>query len=287
MQIMKWRFFRAETKNKNNEIFDLSYKILAYKKMHGHDERTNRGSIEAIVDGFNHVVPNFSFDASAGEYQFSNLDPSLKLPLLDSKDFLEENRLSSTGDYVHVENSPSLTIFLLINTMIGSGILNQPFVFRQAGVLGGIVGYILASAMTWLGLNLLTASGLKVKIYEYGALTKFALGRKGEILIDISIIIGCFGSLLGYILVVGSTLSALLGTWGCESEACGIYLTTIISVTLFVTPICLLRHFGHLAFLSIFSVFAIVCVLLLVIIGGPILANPGKIVVFDALGTVN
>eukprot|EP01036_Dinobryon_divergens_P056408 gene56408-75317_t len=31
-------------------------------------------------------------------------------------------------------NSKAVTIFLILNTMIGSGILNQPQVFQQAGV---------------------------------------------------------------------------------------------------------------------------------------------------------
>jgi solute carrier family 38 (sodium-coupled neutral amino acid transporter), member 11 len=174
-----------------------------------------------------------------------------------------------------------------MNPYLGSGILNQPFVFYDSGVLGGVVGYILASSMTWLGINILTAAGLKSHLYEYGTLTKYALGRKGEILIDVSIIIGCFGALLGYILVVGSTISGLLGSWGCESDACGMYLTTIICVTLFVLPVCLFRHFGHLAWLSLFSVFAIACVLFLVIIGGPLLASSGSVRVFNAIGTIN
>eukprot|EP01036_Dinobryon_divergens_P044402 gene44402-59253_t len=33
------------------------------------------------------------------------------------------------------QNSAALTTFLLLNTMIGSGILNQPFVFENSGML--------------------------------------------------------------------------------------------------------------------------------------------------------
>ena len=140
--------------------------------------------------------------------------------------------------------------------MIGSGILNQPHVFKTAGFMGGVFGYVIASSFTWLGLNLLTASGVKTGHYEYGSLCKHVLGRTGEIVIDCSIIISCFGAILGYILVVGSTISQLLESWGCQNEACGFYLSTIMSVALFVAPVCMLRHFGHLAWLSLFSIFA-------------------------------
>lgn len=207
-------------------------------------------------------------------------------PLLDGK--IEYQDLSEHHDenILQVFNSKALTIFLLINTMIGSGILNQPFVFKRAGVFGGILGYILASVMTWLGLNLLTAAGVKTNIPEYGRLAKYALGAKGEIAIDVSIIVGCFGSLLGYILVVGSTLSQLLISWGCNSIACDLYFTTLLAVGIFVLPICLFRHFGHLAFLSLFSVFTIVMVLGLVIIGGPLQQVPGTVLLFDGTGFV-
>ena len=40
-----------------------------------------------------------------------------------------------------------------------------------------------------------------------------------------------------------------------------------------MTPLCLQRHFGHLAFVSVFSICAIILVLALVVIGGPIVGQ--------------
>eukprot|EP01035_Chromulina_nebulosa_P017271 gene17271-22805_t len=256
-----------------------------------HDDSDTHSSIQVNAiswaeSTFNKIVPKESFDGSSNASNYTILNNTdLDSPLVHGYLTKSDDDIDKSAN-VTVENSPALTIFLLINTMIGSGILNQPYVFYQSGIFGGVIGYILASSMTWLGLNLLTAAGVKAKIYEYGNLTKFALGRKGEILIDISIIVGCFGALLGYILVVGSTLSELLNSWGCNNNFCGLYLTTIISVSAFVTPICLLRHFGHLALLSLFSVFAILCVLFLVLIGGPILSRNGSVQYFNISGTV-
>jgi sodium-coupled neutral amino acid transporter 11 len=184
-----------------------------------------------------------------------------------------------SASHVHPQNSPYLTTFLLINTMIGSGILNQPYVFSQAGILGGIIGFIIASTSTWLGLVLMTAAGVHANVLEYGGLAKFAFGKFGENLIDYCIVINAFGSQLGYILIVGDTLSELLRSWGCSTEGCGYISTTIWAVGIFVTPICLFRHFGHLAYLSIFSILTIVLVLCLVIIGGPLEYEPGSGVV--------
>jgi len=51
---------------------------------------------------------------------------------------------------------------------------------------------------------------------------------------------------------------------------CTDMVTTIISVSVFITPVCMYRHFGHLAILSLFSIATIVAVLGLVFIAGPI-----------------
>jgi hypothetical protein len=41
-------------------------------------------------------------------------------------------------DFENPSNSKALTTFLLLNTMIGSGILNQPYVFYESGFVGGV-----------------------------------------------------------------------------------------------------------------------------------------------------
>lgn len=182
------------------------------------------------------------------------------------------SRLSNTSSFsaINVRNSAKLTTFLLLNTMIGSGILNQPYVFKKSGIIGGLLGFFIASIATWTGLLCLTAAGIHEDVLEYSGLARKAFDKHGERLVDVSIIVLTFGSQLGYILIVGTTLSDLLSSWGCDSVVCGDFFTTIISVGIFVTPVCLFRHFGHLAYLSLFSIGAIVAVLLLVLIAGPI-----------------
>ena len=140
------------------------------------------------------------------------------------------------------------------------------------------MGFFCASIGTWLGLLCLTAAGVEANVLEYSGLAKFAFQENGERLVDVAIIVLTFGAQLGYILVVGeinrskilllllnsffgkylgTTLSSLLSSWGCESVICDYFFTTIVSVALFVMPVCMFRHFGHLAYLSLFSIAAI------------------------------
>lgn len=190
--------------------------------------------------------------------------------IADRSDRQSRLSFSSSFSALHPTNSAYLTAFLLLNTMIGSGILNQPYVFKESGLLGGILGFTIAAIGTWTGLLCLTAAGIKENVLEYSSLANRAFDKNGELLVDIAIIVLTFGSQLGYILVVGTTLSDLLGSWGCDSVVCNDFFATIVSVSVFVTPVCMFRHFGHLAWLSLFSIAAIVAVLMLVLIAGPI-----------------
>lgn len=183
-------------------------------------------------------------------------------------------------------NNAYLSTFLLLNAMIGSGILNQPYVFMKSGILGAFLAFILAAVLTWTGLVLLTKCAMRKNYLEYSGLAGKIMGKRGELLVDSSILIQCLGSLMGYILVVGLTISDLLESWGCGSMICNTLPVTVGCVAFFVTPFCLFRHFGHFAWISIFSIIAIIAVLLLVVIGGPLKQVGGTVDLFNLTGTL-
>jgi sodium-coupled neutral amino acid transporter 11 len=179
------------------------------------------------------------------------------------------SRISSKYHPKQPTNSPTVTIFLLLNTMLGSGILNQPAVFRDSGIIGGIVGYIIASIACWYGLVVLTSAGVHVNVLEFSGLANKAFGKLGESIVDVSIVVLCFGGQLGYIIIVGATSADLLRSWGCPGNVCSDIAVTLASVALFVTPMCFFRHFGHMGILSLISIAATVGVGILVWACGP------------------
>ena len=187
-------------------------------------------------------------------------------------------------------NSSVLTVFLLVNSMIGSGILNQPYVFMESGLLGGIFGFILGIIGTWSGLVLLTEAGILCNVFDYAKLSSIALNKLGEILVDYSIIFLAVGCQLGYLIVIGETSTQFIRTWGCTNDLiCNQFNITLIEVIFFVTPLCLFRKFGHLAFISIISIVAIALCLFLVVIGGPIVTQhqtKSPIILFNLQGSI-
>lgn len=229
-----------------------------------------------------------------GEDTSDAIEPE-KMLIVDVKDRNDRNsRLSFSSNLSAFQDQPKnsarLTCFLLLNNMIGSGILNQPYVFMTSGYLGALLGFAFASVGVYVGLIVLTEAGLHANVLEYSGLAAFAFPAFGESFVDVVIVMQTLGAQLGYILVVGSELSMLLESWGCEGMYSDKYIVTVVAVSLFVAPVCMLRHFGHLAWLSLFSVGAIVACLLLVLIGGPLKREAGDYenseTVFNALGAI-
>lgn len=188
-------------------------------------------------------------------------------------------------------NSEYMTCFLLLNSMIGSGILNQPQVFDLSGLAAAILMFTISAYFIWLGLNVLVECGISRGKLDYSELAIRGFGLSGERTVDISIIVANFGALMSYLDVIGGTASQLLMSWssGChdnDSGPCGPYLMTSLIIIVFVFPICLLKYFGHLAIFSVISMAAIGSILMLVIIAGPIVGPGGRIHSFgEGFGT--
>lgn len=215
--------------------------------------------------------PNSSKMMSDSEFEMD--DQSGKRSYSDSDLRLRESH--------HSNNSTLMTSFLLLNAMIGSGILNQPQVFMNAGIVAGLIMFLIASVFIWLGIVCLVESGVKSKIYDYSELAHFYFGELGEKIVDISIVIGNFGALLSYCDIIGITASDLILSWGCtDINACGPYMITCLIFLILVFPVCLKKNFGELAIYSVFSMGAIVLIMALVIIAGPIVKNNGPIKAF-------
>jgi hypothetical protein len=140
------------------------------------------GKVRAVSgDLFNHSFGRHSFGL---DYLFGDGD-NVSIVHPDESKFAQ-----------HTFNTPILTIFLLLNTMIGSGILNQPQVFLEAGVVPASVMLVVTAFFTWLGLAALIDTGVAYEKFDFSDLALFAFGKWGENLVDVCIAIGNFGAVL-------------------------------------------------------------------------------------------
>ena len=85
---------------------------------------------------------------------------------------------------VTMDNTPFATVILLLNNMIGSGILVQAYVFRETGIVLALFEYILVGLMTYTGVDLMIRSAEHEQIFGFSELAEKALGKYGAIAVD-------------------------------------------------------------------------------------------------------
>ena len=82
-----------------------------------------------------------------------------------------------------------MVFFLLVNTMIGSGILNQPEVFAKTGMIGALLMLLGVAYITWYGVHLIVAMTTRIKQPGYQQAVLHTLGPTGENIYLVSVII--------------------------------------------------------------------------------------------------
>lgn len=166
-------------------------------------------------------------------------------------------------------NSLVSTTFILLNVMIGSGILIQAYVFMESGIILAILEYIIVGFMTFVSAVLMVRCGHAIGKYDYGEIANDVMGPYSYILIDSFILLSYGGALLSYVIVLGSLLQNVILTY----TSSGWFTDIAFTSTILMIPsslICLNRKLGNLAFAAYISIVAITSVVLLVLIGGPL-----------------
>lgn len=99
--------------------------------------------------------------------------------------------------------------------------------------------------------------GARLADLDFAELAEETFGRYGATSVNVSIVIGNFGDVCSYVVLVGSLASSLLDEWfggdentdddsGDSAWWSSFSVVTPIMVALFVFPPCLIRHFSNL-----------------------------------------
>ena len=164
----------------------------------------------------------------------------------------EEGNCSALFSWCTRGNQPTNgrieVFFLLLTAMVGSGIHAQPFCFRISGIGLTLFLYAMIGIMTWLGMKLLIRSAERVEVYEYADLGHRLLGPVGKTSVEASIILGNFGCFLSYLIMVAVLLSGVIeSVISPPNFYCSPIFVAVIAMFSIIGPLCLVRHFGHLA----------------------------------------
>lgn len=197
-----------------------------------------------------------------------------------------QDHFDNTRSQTVRKNSRVFSVFLLLNSMIGSGIFNIPHVFSKTGLLSAFGLLTVSAFLVYQGLVILVQvsehhpelddySALARKVFEHNASPNSKMGFYASKTTDFFIMLIGFGSLLSYLSGILSMVHELLQSWSYPtSKQDGVVYAVASALVLFIVfPLCVQRFYGHFSSISVVSMLSVGAVLLLVVIGGPLYAS--------------
>jgi amino acid permease len=186
-----------------------------------------------------------------GEHQplLINTIISVETTSLVSKDSIDENGVAS----------PISTIFNLVNTTVGAGIVAIPLVLNQGGIAVGIVLMVLMALLSNYSLHLLISSSHIAKKYSYKDLAIAAFGTWVGPLFETAIVALCFGVCTVFVILIARMVPPQISSWagrtgGIESN---VYLITGLIMLIIVFPLSALKRIQFLSFTSFIAIIGI------------------------------
>lgn len=169
-------------------------------------------------------------------------------------------------------------VFLLLNTMVGAGVLQQAMAFEYCGIGSGVVLFVVIGYFTYLGANTLAGLADTSGCGEYAEIAFKANGFWGALSVDTSIVLFNFTTVVMYIIYMGSLMNDLIDSYvpGINDwYASQSFLSTILTLCV-ALPICFVRTFDRLTAVSYFSVFLMILVAFIICIDGAIVGKSSE-----------
>jgi len=152
------------------------------------------------------------------------------------------------------------SIFTLASSAIGAGLLALPLVLHQSGLILGVVLIIVACLLATLSIYIMIACGDAMGIKEYGPLTTIVLGKRWGDVLELVLVLYCFGACVAYMVVIEQCAQSIFDALGVTGVFSDDRVIVAIITAAIVFPLSLLRNLSSLRFASIFSVFSMIYV---------------------------
>jgi hypothetical protein len=99
------------------------------------------------------------------------------------------------------------SVFTLVNSAFGAGVVIIPYAISQAGLGLGIIELVLCAVLNLYSTRILAISGSIAKKYTYAHIAKEAYGTGMEYIARITVLINCWGACVLTTIIIGQLLS--------------------------------------------------------------------------------
>lgn len=148
----------------------------------------------------------------------------------------------------------------MCSATLGAGALSLPYAFQSLGVCGGLLLLLLTAGASHYSVVLLTSSIEKTGTRSYEELTVRLFGKWMGVLVELNIIIFCFGSAVAYTIALGDLLHPLTDDYLSRR-----HVITLVWLV-FLLPLSLAERPSALQCASAFGVIAVVYLVLSVVV---------------------
>lgn len=163
----------------------------------------------------------------------------------------------------------------MANSILGAGIVSQPFAIKQAGVVGAFIVYILLGFIIDWTLRLVVQNLVISGTKTYQDSVEKAMGKKGKLLIMMANGLFAFGGCVGFCIIIGDSIPHVLRTIVPDNyiERTWVIICTTVFISL---PLSLHRNIEALEKASGLALISMAIIVLTVIIRGPFLPQSLK-----------
>ncbi|KAL4855593.1 putative sodium-coupled neutral amino acid transporter 7 [Chlorella vulgaris] len=157
------------------------------------------------------------------------------------------------------------SVFTLLNSAVGAGVLSLPFAFREAGWAGCLLLTLAVAIIEAFTLYVLARYAEVTGSGTYSDLVRKMLGRKASLAMSLVLIIYSYGSATAYLIILGDCFQPMLAqtfgqVWWTERD-----LVIFVLATLFMLPLCFPRTLDAISGFSSVTAYALCVVVGMVV----------------------
>eukprot|EP00388_Colpodella_angusta_P003909 GDKJ01013417.1.p1 GENE.GDKJ01013417.1~~GDKJ01013417.1.p1 ORF type:complete len:734 (+),score=150.96 GDKJ01013417.1:293-2203(+) len=130
----------------------------------------------------------------------------------DSKDNVNAEIKTKSTDFLRAGSMKS-SIFNLTSATLGAGALTIPYAFHTAGLLYSMTFLGIMAVISTVATLYIVQVMIQTGLQTFEELSLFAFGHRFAIIVELSIIIFCFGTATGYLITVGDIVMVSLNSF--------------------------------------------------------------------------
>ncbi|KAK7424298.1 hypothetical protein QQX98_000566 [Neonectria punicea] len=263
---------RAPPRTPNRVRFDLTPEIVGVSNgaaagypLQGHRRSMSDGSLDMEMEE----------SASPGRRHRMPLLTGIEAPSVTMANSLGDAEERAENELRRPKSGLKSAFMNMANSIIGAGIIGQPYAIRQAGLLAGVALLVgLTVIVDWTICLIVINSKLSGTSHFQGTV-EHCFGRTGLIAISIAQWVFAFGGMVAYGVIVGDTIPHVLTAVWPELPGVpvlGLLANRQVAIAVFIMgigyPLTLYRDIAKLAKASTFALIGMMVIVVVVLLQG-------------------